>query len=188
MTETELINYLKGINYFVSNLGLTYKKVIEMNKYLDFKQNGKANPNPYFDAVTATYVLSNCQTGFEYDNQIERKAKAEGIIIPTLTEEEENAKKPCWYALESVALAKHKTKDSYYFRYQSHAKSSYLSTTFEYQGEPIDKFMFEAYAKDTSTDYAKYQYDISKPCEIKILGIDKIQRLAINKEEIIIVR
>ena len=188
MTETELVNYLGTIDKFVPNLGLTYSKVLDMNKYLDFKANGKANPNPYYEGVVATYVMSNLQTGFEYDAQIGRKAKAEGIIITELSEEEKSAKKPIWYNLQSVALAKHKTKDSYYFRYQSHANSSYLKTTFEYQGQPIEKFLFEAYTKDTSTDYSKYQHGISNPCEIKVVGIDKIQRLAINKQEIIIVR
>ena len=67
INETQLIDLLRNTDKFVSNVGLTYTKAPEMNKYLDFKENGKANPNPYFDSVTATYVMSNLQTGFEYE-------------------------------------------------------------------------------------------------------------------------
>jgi hypothetical protein len=179
MTIAELIAYLANIDYFVSNLGLTYSKGIEMNKYLDFRENGKANPNPYYDAIEGTFRLSNLQTGFEYDSQLGRKYKAEGIVPPPI--EAENSKKPIWYSLVSVALAKHKTKDSYYFRYQDH-NSSYLATDYTFNGQPIDKALFEAYTIDTSTDYSKYQNGLQNPTRVKVLGVEKIKRLAINKE------
>ncbi|MFZ9956956.1 MAG: hypothetical protein ACO3E1_12670 [Flavobacteriales bacterium] len=176
--ETELQNLLRNVDKFVHNVGLTYTKPIEMNKYLDFKTNGKANPNEYYDKVLGTFRIANIQTGFEYNEQLIRKWKAEGIEIPTERED----KKSIWYSLESVALAKHKTKDEYYFRYQDH-DSSYISIDYTFLGNPIEKAMFERYMKDTSTDYSKYQENLQNTLRIKVLSLKYINRIVIHKQE-----
>ena len=116
MTENELINYLGTIDKFVPNLGLTYSKVLDMNKYLDFKENGKANPNPYYGGLLeVTCKVSNLQSGFIYDEQLERKYKKAGIV-PV----EKERTKELWWELVSLGLAKHKQQDEFYFRYQDH--------------------------------------------------------------------
>jgi len=75
ITKTELKDILSGIDIFVPNVGLTTLKKVKMNKYLDFKQSGKQNPNPYYDRVMIEQKLSNIQTGFDYEGQLERKYK-----------------------------------------------------------------------------------------------------------------
>ena len=180
INENELIEVLRSIDTFVPNAGMTYTKVLEMNKYLDFRTNGKANPNPYYEQLEGTFRISNIQSGFDYYEQLGRKMTREGIV--PLTDEEKATRKPIWYNLESKALAKHKTKDEYYFRYQDH-ESSYLSIDYNFLGNPIEKVMFEAYLKDTATDYSKYQKDLDKELRIKVLNVKNINRLVINKQE-----
>ena len=53
ITITELKDILSGIDIFVPNVGLTTLKKVKMNKYLDFKENGKSNPNPYRQKLIA---------------------------------------------------------------------------------------------------------------------------------------
>lgn len=185
INETQLIDLLRSTDKFVSNVGLTYTKAPEMNKYLDFKENGKANPNPYLDGIEATYRVSNIQTGFDYYEQLGRKWTKEGIV--PLTEEEKANRKPIWYNIVSGALAKHKTKDEYYFRYQDH-ESSYLSIDYTFLGSPIEKVMFQQYLRDTATDYSKYQNGLDNELRVKVLGVKNIQRIAIHKEVYIIER
>jgi frataxin-like iron-binding protein CyaY len=43
--------------------------------------------------------------------------------------------------------------------------------------------MFEAYLKDTATDYSKYQKDIDNELRIKVLNVKNINRIVINKQE-----
>jgi hypothetical protein len=180
INEQQLINVLGGIDNFVHNVGLTYTKVLDMNKYLDFRASGKANPNPYYEQLEATIKASNIQSGFDYYEQLGRKMTKEGIV--PLTEEEKATRKPIWYDMVSKALVKHKTKEEYYFRYQDH-ESSYLSIDYKFLGNPIEKVMFEQYLKDTSTDYSKYQKDLDNELRIKVLNVKNIQRIVINKQE-----
>ena len=180
INTNELIEVLRNKNTFVPNVGLTYTKVLDMNKYLDFRENGKANPNPYYDQLEATYKVSNIQSGFDYYEQLDRKWTKEGIV--PLTAEEKANRKPIWYNLESKCLAKHKTKEEYYFRYQDH-DSSYLSIDYKFLGNPIEKVMFEQYLKDTATDYSKYQKDLDNELRIKVLNVKNINRIVIDKQE-----
>ena len=92
INENELIELLRGIDTFVPNVGLTYSKVADMNKYLDFKVSGKANPNPYYDMIEGTFRMSNIQTGFDYDKQLIDKYKKEKIT-PIV---KENKKEISW--------------------------------------------------------------------------------------------
>lgn len=176
VNENELTEILRGINHFVTNAGLTYSKILDMNKYLDFRTSGKANPNPYYEQLEATYRISNIQSGFDYYDQLESKMTKEGIV--PLTDEEKASRKKIWYNNVSGALAKHKQKDEYYFRYQDH-DSSYLGVEYTFMSNPIEKAMFEAYVKDTSTDYSKYQKDLDNELRVKVVSIKNIHRLAI---------
>lgn len=184
MHENELINYLSNCNEFINNVGLTYTKVLDMNKYLDFRTSGKANPNPYYEQLEATYRIANIQTGFDYYEQLDRKMTKEGIV--PLTADEKANRKPIWYNMITKTLVKHKTKDEYYFRYQDH-ESSYLSIDYKFLGNPIEKVMFEQYLKDTATDYSKYQKDLDNELRIKVVNIKNINRIHINKQEIEII-
>jgi hypothetical protein len=90
INKQELKEVLSGIDTFVNNVGLTTLKKVKMNKYLDFKQNGKSNPNPYYDLVSIEQRLSNIQTGFDYVKQLEGKYKTEGIV-PIVNEDKKES-------------------------------------------------------------------------------------------------
>ena len=182
ITKTELKDILSGIDIFVSNVGLTTLKKVKMNKYLDFKTSGKSNPNPYYDRVMIEQKLSNIQTGFDYDEQLDRKYKKEGI-----TPIENEDKKPSPYQLVSKSLVFLKSDPTkFYFRYQDH-NSSYLDTRYLLEGNSIEKLLFQQYMIDTKTDYSKYQNGLENTLNYKVLSLDNIKRIKILKEEYIII-
>ena len=176
--KTELKDILSGIDIFVPNVGLTTLKKVKMNKYLDFKQSGKQNPNPFYDQVLVEQKLSNIQTGFDYDSQLERKYKKEGI---TPIENEDKKESP--YQLVSKCLVFLKSDPTkFYFRYQDH-ESSYLDTKYIFEGNSIEKVMFNQYLIDTKTDYSKYQNGLDNTLNYKVMSLDHIKRIKILKQE-----
>jgi hypothetical protein len=149
-----------------------------MNKYLDFKTSGKSNPNPYYDLVSIEQKLSNIQTGFDYEGQLERKYKSEGIT-PIVKED----KKESPYQLVSKSLVFLKSDPTkFYFRYQDH-NSSYLTTNYIFEGNSIDKVLFTQYLIDTKTDYSKYQNGLENTLNFKVMSLDHIKRIKILKQE-----
>jgi hypothetical protein len=182
INKHELKEVLSGIDTFVNNVGLTTLKKVKMNKYLDFKQSGKQNPNPYYDRVLIEQKLSNIQTGFDYDEQLERKYKKEGIT-PIVNED----KKESPYQLVSKGLVFLKSDPTkFYFRYQDH-NSSYLDTRYLIEGTSIEKLLFQQYMIDTKTDYSKYQNGLDNTLNYKVLSLDHIKRIKILKQEYIII-
>ncbi len=178
ITKTELKDILSGIDIFVPNVGLTTLKKVKMNKYLDFKQSGKQNPNPYYDQVLVEQKLSNIQTGFDYEGQLGRKYKTEGI---TPIENEDKKESP--YQLVSKSLVVLKSDPTkFYFRYQDH-DSSYLDTKYVFEGNSIEKVMFTQYLIDTKTDYSKYQNGLDNTLNYKLMSLDHIKRIKILKQE-----
>ena len=178
----ELKDILSGIEFFVPNVGLTTLKKVKMNKYLDFKTSGKSNPNPYYDQVSIEQRLSNIQTGFDYDEQLDRKYKKEGIT-PIVNED----KKESPYQLVSKGLVFLKSDPTkFYFRYQDH-NSSYLDTRYLLEGNSIEKLLFQQYMIDTKTDYSKYQNGLDNTLNYKVLSLDHIKRIKILKQEYIII-
>ena len=178
ITKTELKDILSGIDIFVPNVGLTTLKKVKMNKYLDFKTSGKQNPNPYYDQVLVEQKLSNIQTGFDYEGQLERKYKTEGI---TPIENEDKKESP--YQLVSKSLVFLKSDPTkFYFRYQDH-KSSYLDTKYVSGGNSIEKLLFQQYMIDTKSDYSKYQNGLENTLNYKVMSLDHIKRIKILKQE-----
>jgi hypothetical protein len=178
----ELKEVLSGIDTFVSNVGLTTLKKVEMNKYLDFKTSGKSNPNPYYDQVLIEQRLSNIQTGFDYLGQLGRKYKNEGI-----TPIENEDKKECWFDIVTKTLVvSKKHPNNFYFRYQDHT-SSYLETKYIFEGNSIEKVMFEQYVRETKTDYSKYQNGLENTLNFKVMSLDHIKRIKILKQEYTII-
>ena len=182
INKHELKEVLSGIDTFVNNVGLTTLKKVKMNKYLDFKTSGKSNPNPYYDRVLIEQKLSNIQTGFDYDEQLERKYKKEGIT-PIVNED----KKESPYQLVSKGLVFLKSDPTkFYFRYQDH-NSSYLDTQYLLEGNSIEKLLFQQYMIDTKTDYSKYQNGLENTLNYKVMSLDHIKRIKILKQEYIII-
>lgn len=178
----ELKDILSGIDVFVPNVGLTTLKKVDMNKYLDFRTSGKSNPNPYYDQVLIEQRLTNLQSGFDYVKQLGDKFRREGIT-PT---ENEN-KKDIWFNIVSKCLVVSKSNpNSFYFRYQDHS-SSYLETKYLFGGQEIDKIMFEQFIRESKTDYSKYQNGLQNTLNFKVMSLDHIKRIKIQKQEYIII-
>lgn len=183
INKHELKDILSGIDIFVSNVGLTSLKKVEMNKYLDFKTSGKSNPNPFYDQVLIEQRLSNLQSGFDYNGQLITKYKKEGIVPPPPKED----KKDIWYNYVSGCLVvSKKHPNNFYFRYQDHS-SSYLETKYIFEGNPIEKVLFEQFVRDTKTDYSKYQGGLENTLNIKVMSLDHIKRIKILKQEYTII-
>ena len=182
INKHELKDILSGIDIFVPNVGLTTLKKVEMNKYLDFKTSGKSNPNPYYDQVLIEQRLSNLQTGFDYFGQLGRKYDKEGI-----TPIENEDKKEIWFNQVSKSLVvSKKHPNNFYFRYQDHT-SSYLETKYIFEGNSIEKVMFEQYVRETKTDYSKYQNGLENTLNFKVMSLDHIKRIKILKQEYTII-
>ena len=180
--KTELKDILSGIDIFVPNVGLTTLKKVKMNKYLDFKQSGKQNPNPYYDKVLVEQRLSNIQTGFDYFGQLGRKYDSEGI-----TPIDNEDKKEIWFnQISKCLVVSKKNPNNFYFRYQDHT-SSYLETKYIFEGNSIEKVMFNQYLIDTKTDYSKYQNGLENTLNIKVISLDHIKRIKILKQEYTII-
>lgn len=182
INKTELKDILSGIDIFVPNVGLTTLKKVKMNKYLDFRGGGKSNPNPYYDQVLIEQRLSNLQTGFDYEGQLERKFKKEGIV-PEVNEN----KKESPYELVTKTLVRLKSDPTkFYFRYQDHT-SSYLETRYLFGGNMIEKQMFQDYIQESKTDYSKYQGGLENTLNYKVMSLDHIKRIVILKQEYTII-
>jgi hypothetical protein len=182
INKHELKEVLSGIDTFVNNVGLTTLKKVKMNKYLDFKTSGKSNPNPYYDLVSIEQRLSNIQTGFDYVKQLGRKYGDEKII-PIVNED----KKDCWFDIVTKTLVvSKKNPNNFYFRYQDH-ESSYLETKYIFEGNSIEKVMFEQFVRETKTDYSKYQNGLENTLNFKVLSLDHIKRIKILKQEYTII-
>jgi len=182
VTKNELREVLSGIDTFVPNVGLTTLKKVKMNKYLDFKVNGKQNPNPYYDQTLIEQRLSNIQTGFDYVEQLDRKYKKEGI-----TPIENEDKKEIWFSIVSKSLVVSKSNpNNFYFRYQDHT-SSYLETKYMFQDQSIDKVMLQQYLIESKTDYSKYQNGLENTLNFKVMSLDHIKRIKILKQEYVII-
>lgn len=180
--KTELKDILSGIDIFVPNVGLTTLKKVKMNKYLDFKVNGKQNPNPYYEQVSIEQRLSNIQTGFDYVKQLTDKYKKEKIE-PIENED----KKEIWFNIVSKSLVVSKSNpNNFYFRYQDHT-SSYLETKYLFEGNSIDKVMLQRYLIESKTDYSKYQNGLENTLNFKVLSLDHIKRIKILKQEYTII-
>ena len=182
ITKNELKEVLSGIDTFVPNVGLTSLKKVKMNKYLDYKISGKSNPNPYLDKILVEQRISNIQTGFDYEGQLGRKYDKEGII-PIENED----KKEIWFNQVSKCLVVSKSNpNSFYFRYQDH-ESSYLDTKYIFEGNSIEKVMFNQFMVDTKTDYSKYQNGLENTLNFKVMSLDHIKRIKILKQEYTII-
>jgi hypothetical protein len=172
ITKTELKDILSEIEFFVPNVGLTILKKVKMNK------GGRSNTNLHYDKVMVEQRLSNIQTGFDYESQLERKYKTEGIT-PIVNED----KKESPYQLVSKSLVFLKSDPTkFYFRYQDH-KSSYLDTKYIFEGNSIDKVLFQQYMIDTKSVYSKYQNGLENTLNYKVLSLDNIKRIKILKQE-----
>lgn len=182
ITKNELKEVLSGIDTFVPNVGLTSLKKVKMNKYLDYKVSGKSNPNPYYDQILVEQRISNLQSGFDYDGQLGRKYDKEGI-----TPIENEDKKEIWFNQVSKCLVVSKSNpNSFYFRYQDH-DSSYLDTKYIFEGNSIEKVMFNQFMVDTKTDYSKYQNGLENTLNFKVMSLDHIKRIKILKQEYTII-
>lgn len=155
ITRENFRTILQNINNpeFVSMVTLTPEK---MNQYLDYwlvGENGKKtkNPNPtvnpYYEMGVKKLVKKyKIITGFDYEMSINRRLEKEGKT-PDF-----ESQKPVWFEMISKGLVTdRKTNSKFYFRYQHLSDSTIGKPEYIYNGDPIEKQLFESYM--TKVDY-----------------------------------
>ena len=169
ITRTELVNLLRGVEtpQFVSMVTLTD---VDMNKYKDFKKEGKTNPNPYFGQVKNLSRKYKIITGFDYERSVNNRLEREGK--ETNFEGQGN-----WFDVISKGLVQNKKDLSkYYFRYQ-YQKDSTTEQEYLFNGNPIEKQLFESYMKQKG-NYENQGLD--NPLMFQVVSVDNVLELTMN--------
>lgn len=185
LSVRDLVEVLKNVENptFVSMVSDT---PVKMNQYLDYwliDANGKKtkNPNPtknpYYELgvrnISRKYKII---TGFDYENAVNGRREKEG-------KEADFQAKENWFEFVSKGLVTDKkTHEKFYFRYQ-YLNDSILETEYKYDGNAIDKMMFEAYMQSRS-DYANQELD--NPLQFQVCQLDNIRELTMNGTQYII--
>lgn len=169
ITRKELVELLRDINtpQFVSMITMTD---VDMNKYKDFKVEGKTNPNPYFGQIKNLSRKYKIITGFDYEKSVNNRLESEG-------KDQTFESKGNWFDVISKGLVTDKkTLSKYYFRYQ-YMKDSTLEQEYFYNGNPIEKTLFESYMKQKTT-YENQGLD--NPLMFQVVNVDNINEITMN--------
>lgn len=185
MTEikrSEFIEFLKGYNNceFVSMVTVT---PVEMNQYKDYwkidpltgkkTKNPTPTPNPYYGKGIDTYSKKyKILTGFDYEKSVNGRREKEGKVGDFKSSEN-------WMKhISKTLVTDKKTESKFYFRYQFQ-KDSVLEMEYWYEGNSIDKTLFESYMGKKS-DYENQ--DLDNPLRFQVVNIDNIIEMSIGKE------
>ena len=163
ITRECMKNILSEVNHpdIISFVSDTPQK---MNQYLDYwliDENGKKrkNPNPtsnpYLESgVTMFSRKYKIVTGFDYENSINERLKKEGKEpnfvggFEQKYDEDGNElpKREVWFDVISKGLVTDKrTRSKFYLRYQYQKDSIIGSPEYLFNGNPIEKQLFESY-------------------------------------------
>jgi len=165
ITRSNLRVILEGVNNpdFISFVSHTPEK---MNGFLDYwlvGDNGKKTknpnptPNPFFES--GVYNLSRkykIVTGFDYEKSINRRLEKEGKESNFVSGEGREV----WFDVISKGLVTDKkTRSKFYLRYQFLKDSTIGKPEYLYNGNPIEKQMFESFLTKKSEGYQNQGLD-----------------------------
>ena len=177
ITRSNLRTILQGVNNpdFISFVSKTPEK---MNGFLDYwliGENGKKTknpnptPNPFFeDGIFNLSRKYKIVTGFDYEKSINRRLEKEGKegnfeggYKPTVNEETgEVTQREVWFDVLSKGLVTDKkTHSKFYLRYQFLKDSTIGQPEYLYNGNPIEKQMFESFLTKKSESYQNQGLD-----------------------------
>jgi hypothetical protein len=169
ITRVQMMGILTGVNN-PDMISFVSKTPVKMNEYLDYwlvGQGGKKskNPNPTRNPFTeGVYNFSRKYkiiTGFDYQNSVNRRLEKEGKegnfvggYKPTVDEKTGEIKqREVWFDIISKGLVTDKkTRSKFYLRYQYLVDSVIGQPEYLYNGNTIEKNMFESYMTQKNTD------------------------------------
>ena len=178
ISENELLNLLldfKGTS-MISMLSLTDT---DMNKYKDYKKLGKQFPNPYFEQIKTLSYRYKINIGFDsYEDLVNKRRENEGL-------ETDFVQKENWferYQDSRVVVTDKRTKSKFYLRYQF-MKDSILDMKYIFEGNEIDRQLFEDYMKEKSN----YENQgVENTLNFQVVGLHNILEMTLNKVKYII--
>lgn len=187
ITRTEMRRILEGVNNpdMISFISLTPEK---MNQYLNYWitdeggkkcKNPNPTPNPYFEMgifnLSRKYKII---TGFDYGKSVNRRREKEER--PTDFVPKEN-----WFEVISKGLVTDKkTHTKYYLRYQF-LEDSTISCEYRFNGDTIEKRLFESYLTKKSEGYKNQGLD--DELMFQVCDLDNILEISMGKEHYILV-
>jgi hypothetical protein len=142
---------------------------VPMNKHKDFK-GGDKTLNPYLDQIKNLSRKYKIVTGFDYENSVNGRREKEG-------KETDFVQKGNWFDVVSKGLVvNRKDLTKFYFRYQ-YQKDSTLEQEYIFEGNPIEKQLFESYMKSKS-NYENQGLD--NPLMFQVVSVDNIKEITMN--------
>lgn len=182
--ETELTNLLKGIDN-PTMVSMLIRVPVNMNQYLDYwiineegkkKKNPNPTPNPYYEqGIHSVRRMYQIITGFDYEDSVNGRKEREGKTPDFKSE------KPVWFKFLSKGLVTdQKTESKFYFRYQ-YLNTSILENHYEFNGNEIEKQMFESFMVKVSNDYDKQGLD--NTLNFQVVSVSNILEISINKQK-----
>lgn len=184
ITETQLVEILRGINDPTFSAFKAISKRTDLNKYDAYfveiegkkKKNPNAERNPYLENGIINYAEKyKIITGFEYVDSVERRMKAAGIIKPTFEKGE------AWHKAVSKALSVHKEKENdFYFRYQYQEDSNTLLEHY-HNNDKIGYELFEKFLQDRKNYGNQIEQGVQDPCQFQVISVKNILSISIDK-------
>jgi hypothetical protein len=185
VTRNQMRVILSGVNNpdmisFISNVP------IDMNQYLDYwitDENGKKHknpnptPNPYFEMgikkLTRKYKII---TGFDYIKSVNRRLEKEGKTPDFVGSDRE-----VWFDIISKGLVTDKkTHTKYYLRYQYCKDSVIGEPEYNFNGDVIEKRLFESYMKQSGNFYDNQNLD--NPLMFQVCDLNNITDISMGNE------
>jgi len=197
ITRNEMRIILGNVNNpdMISFISLT---PVDMNQYLDYwvidgdgkkRKNPNPTPNPYFEMgiknLSRKYKIV---TGFDYEKSINRRLEKEekepnfvGGYKPTIDENGEVKQREVWFDMISKGLVTDKkTHTKYYLRYQYCKDSVIGEPEYIFNGDVIEKMLFESYMKKSNNFYDNQGLD--NPLMFQVCDLNNIISISMGKE------
>jgi hypothetical protein len=151
-----------------------------MNQYLDYwvineegkkKKNPNPTKNPYYEEGIINHSRKvQINTGFDYVKSVNGRLKGEG-------KEQDFEGQDNWFEVISKGLVTDKsTRTKLYFRYQ-YLKTSTQDQEFLFQGNQIEKRLFESFMSETS-NYENQGLD--NPLRFQVCDLSNILKITIG--------
>jgi hypothetical protein len=190
ITRNDFRTILEGVNN-PDMISFVSKVPEKMNQYLDYwligeggKKTKNPNPtvNPFFES--GVYNLSRKYkiiTGFDYVKSVNRRLEKEGKES-NFVGGFQNPDREVWFEVISKGLVTdRKTHSKFYLRYQF-CKDSVIGTPEHfYNGNPIEKQLFESYLTQKNTDSYSNQ-GLDDTLNFQVCNLDNIMFVSMGKE------
>ena len=186
ISPSQLVNVLMGINtpQFV---GMETETPVKMKKFLNYwlvGENGKRskNPDPTTNPFIEDGILNRSRkykiiTGFDYENSVNGRLEKEG-------KDRNFESKGNWFNVVSKGLVVNKKNDTqFYFRYQ-YLEDSTLETKYTFEGDLIEKRMFQEYMEKKST-YSNQ--GLADTLKFQVVKVENIKNITINGVKYIVI-